>query len=193
MTTFTAGLPSIGVWWSALPANSPAYRGNGLLATARSRRTANWASDTSRRLPGAARAASPRRSAPEAILEQCLDNGRAGTERGGKMGPQAGVKVQFTARPCVPMARDGSEVIKGRPRSKTPSESLRWPASGDHVALDDFPHRPKPGVGWDGWKYQEPGSTSAMPCPASDSGARIESDGLMSAGSKGAGTTAIRS
>ena len=110
----------------ALPASSPANRGNGLLAAAPSHRTANWASDTSRRLPGAATAASPRRSAPEAILEQCLDSGRAGTEHGGKEGPQPGVEVQFTARQCVPTALDGSQVIEGRPRSKTPPESSRW-------------------------------------------------------------------
>jgi hypothetical protein len=51
MTTFTTGLPSIGFWQSTLPANSRAYRGNGLLATAPRHRTANWASDTFRRLP----------------------------------------------------------------------------------------------------------------------------------------------
>jgi hypothetical protein len=75
--------------------------------------------------PGAERAASPRRGAPEAILEQHLDSGRAGTERGGKDGPQPGVEVQSTARQCVPTALDGSQVIEGRPRSKTPPESLR--------------------------------------------------------------------
>ncbi len=85
--------------------------------------------------PGAQRAASPRRSAPEAILEQCLANGRAGTERGGKDGPQAGVEVQFTARQCVQTTLDGSQVVEGRPRSKTPPESSRWSMSGDQVAL----------------------------------------------------------
>ncbi|MGA7702562.1 MAG: hypothetical protein WCB27_23435, partial [Thermoguttaceae bacterium] len=86
--------------------------------------------------PGAERAASPRRSAPKPILKQCLGNGRADTGQGGKDGAQAGVDVQFTARSCVPMAPDGSRVIKGRPRSKTPPESLRGTLSGDHVALD---------------------------------------------------------
>ena len=109
----------------ALPASSPANRGNGLLAAAPSHRTANWASDTSRRLPGAATAASPRRSAPEAILEQCLDSGRAGTEHGGKEGPQPGVEVQFTARQCVPTALDGSQVIKQRLRLKNTPRNRR--------------------------------------------------------------------
>jgi len=86
--------------------------------------------------PGAERAASPRRSVPEAILEQCLNSGRAGTERGGKDGPQAGVEVQFTARQCVPTTLDGSRVIERRPRSKTPPESSRWSMFGDQVALD---------------------------------------------------------
>jgi hypothetical protein len=86
--------------------------------------------------PGAERAASPRRGAPEAILEQWLGNGQAGTEHGGKGGPQAGVEVQFTARQCVQTALDGSQVVEGRPRSKTPSESSRWSMSGDQVALD---------------------------------------------------------
>jgi hypothetical protein len=83
--------------------------------------------------PGAERAASPRRSAPEAILKRCFDNSRAGTEHGGKEGWQAGVEVQFTASQCVPASLDGSQVIKGRPRSKTPSESSRW--SGHNPAL----------------------------------------------------------
>ena len=86
--------------------------------------------------PGAERAASPRRGAPEAILEQCLGNGQAGTEHGGKEGPQAGVEVQFTERQCVATALDGFRVIERRPRSKTPSESLRLSMSGDQVALD---------------------------------------------------------
>ncbi|MFZ1937019.1 MAG: hypothetical protein WAU84_25055, partial [Thermoguttaceae bacterium] len=73
------------------------------------------------------------------ILKQCLGNGRADTGQGGKDGAQAGVDVQFTARSCVPMAPDGSRVIKGRPRSKTPPESLRGTLSGDHVALDGSP------------------------------------------------------
>ncbi len=114
--------------------------------------------------PGAERAASPRRSAPEAILEQCLDNGGAGTERGGKDGPQAGVEVQSTARQCVPTALDGSGVIERRPRSKTPPESSRWSMSGDQVAPD--------------------GSRVVRRCPRSprrlpdhDSGARIDSGG----------------
>ncbi|MGA7701740.1 MAG: hypothetical protein WCB27_19205, partial [Thermoguttaceae bacterium] len=30
---------------------------------------------------------------------------------------------------------DGSQVVEGRPRSKTPPESSRWSMSGDQVAL----------------------------------------------------------
>ncbi len=93
--------------------------------------------------PGAERAASPRRSAPEAILEQCLDSGRAGTEHGGKDGPQAGVEVQFTARQCVPTALDGSQVIERRPRSKTPPESLRGPVVRRSGRPGWLPGRPR--------------------------------------------------
>jgi hypothetical protein len=140
MTTFAAGLAGIGFWRSALPANSPAYRGKGRLATAPSRRTANWASDTSRRLPGAARAASPRRSAPEAILavggRAALDGTNRRAKQRGKLGnftavcfctwadvgvgfkkaAQAGVEVEFTARQCVPMVLDVFRVIRWLPR-----------------------------------------------------------------------------
>jgi hypothetical protein len=63
--------------------------------------------------PGAERAASPRRGAPEAILEQCLGNGQAGTEHGGKEGPQAGVEVQFTERQCVPAVWNDSQAVQG--------------------------------------------------------------------------------
>ncbi len=93
--------------------------------------------------PGAERAASPRRSAPEAILEQCLDKGRAGIEHGGKDGPQAGVEVQFTARQCVPTALDGSQVIERRPRSKTPPESLRGPVVRRSGRPGWLPGRPR--------------------------------------------------
>ena len=152
--------------------------------------------------PGAERAASPRRSAPEAILEQCLDNGRAGMEHGGKDGPQAGVEVQFTARQCVPTALDGSQVIERRPRSKTPPESLRGPIvrrSGRPGWLPGRPRasrsprhrpradpariesggrlpRPQAGTGWQGWKYQNlfPGEADR------NLGARIESGGRRS-------------
>ena len=73
--------------------------------------------------PGAERAASPRRSAPEPILKQCLGNGRADTGQGGKDGAQAGVEVQFTARHAFRwpwMAPESSKVVRARKRPRNP-------------------------------------------------------------------------
>ena len=102
--------------------------------------------------PGAQRAASPRRSAPEPILKQCLGNGRADTGQGGKDGAQAGVEVQFTTRQCVPTALDGFRVVQGRPRSPTPvpradsSARIESGARRSRCSRRDRQHRqPRPG------------------------------------------------